>query len=90
MVGSVVPASGDIVSNTITALTNYNVGDEVYVYDNSAGGFSIYASSARGTSGHNNNWSALGDPTTTADSEGFFYLNSGATVNWVENYSVSQ
>lgn len=90
LVGSIVPASGDIVSNSITGLTNYNVGDDVYTFNSGPQTFTEFTSSHRGTSGYSNNWSSLGDPTTTNVYQGFFYLNSGATVNWVENYSVSQ
>src|SRR5208283_2943915 len=90
LVGSVVPTSGDIVTNTLSGLTNYNVGDAVYVFDPVAQAFTEYKSSTRGTSGYHNNWSASGDPVTANDYQGFFYLNSGAAVNWGESYSVSQ
>jgi len=90
LVGSVVPTSGDLVTGTLTGLTNYNVGDDVYTFDPTSQAFVEYASSARGTTGYNHNWNSLGDPTTTNVYEGFFYLNSGATINWVENYSVSE
>jgi len=33
LVSSAVPMSGDLASNSISALTNYNIGDDVYVYD---------------------------------------------------------
>jgi len=90
LIGSVLPTSGDVVSNSLTQLTNYNIGDDVYTFNPTSQSFVEYASSGRGTSGHNNNWNALGDPSTTNVYEGFFYLNSGATINWVENYSVGQ
>jgi len=89
LVGSILPSSGDIVTNTLTGLTNYNVGDDVYTYG--AGGFTEFISSGRGTIGYKNNWtSPQGDPNTSTVYQGMFYLNSGATVEWVESYSVSE
>jgi hypothetical protein len=93
MVGSVVPVSGDIVSNTISAFTNYNIGDDIYTYDPVAG-YTTYAivhsGGKGGGTGYNDNWNP-GDATTAFDYSGFWYENNvGTTVNWVENYSVSQ
>jgi hypothetical protein len=90
LVGSVVPTSGDIVSNTISALTNYNVGDDVYVFNPVTQVFNEFVSGTREHSGYNGNWNTNGDPTIANVYEGFFYLNTGATVNWVEDYSVSE
>lgn len=90
LVGSVIPTSGDIVTNPLTVLTNYNIGDDVYTFNPATQGFTEYVSSARGNSGYKNNWNANGDPTIANVYQGFFYLNTGATVNWVESYSVSQ
>jgi len=90
LVGSVVPTSGDLITNSLSGLTNYNIGDDVYAFDPNAQTFTEYTSSHRGTAGFSNNWSALGDPVTSNVYQGVFYLNSGATVNWVETYSVSQ
>jgi hypothetical protein len=91
---SILPTSGDLCSNTLTTLTNYNIGDAVYVYSPTTGyADGTYASSHRGTVGYNGNWSApAGDPTTPFVYSGFWYYNSSTTVdvNWVESYSVSQ
>jgi hypothetical protein len=90
LVSSIVPTSGDIITNSITSLTNYNLGDAVYTYTPGTG-YTVYSSSAkRGTQGYHNNWEAPGDPVTATVSSAFFYFNSGATVDWVENFSVSQ
>jgi hypothetical protein len=98
LVGSILPTSGDLASNTLTSLTNYNIGDSVFAYAN-PGGFTIYQSGTnRGQGGFGYqeagtsipNWSSTGDPTAAYVGEGFWYFNSGATVNWVENYSVSE
>src|SRR5580658_5049541 len=91
LVGSVVPVSGDIVSNTISAFTNYNIGDDVFTYD-SVAGYSTYEIVSEGKfgRGYHDNW-LPGDATIAFDYSGFWYDNNvGITVNWVENYSVSQ
>jgi len=97
LVGSVVPMSGDIVSNTLSALTNYNIGDALYTYDPTQPPVSAYTkfTSAHppfGNSGYNNNWTAhSGDPVIPAVGQGFWYENNvGTTVEWVENFSVAQ
>jgi hypothetical protein len=96
LVGSVVPVSGDIISNSISALTNYNVGDTIYVYDPVTGyADGTYPSSTNTGKGlhlgYNGNWGGIGDPILPYDSSGFWYDNRvGTTVNWVENYSVGQ
>jgi hypothetical protein len=84
--------SGDLASNTLSSLTNYNIGDDVYVYD-PVNGYSEFVSATGKFAGHgfDGNWTSLGDPTVPNVGQGFWYLNSGASsVNWVENYSVSQ
>jgi len=101
LVGSVVPVSGDIVTNAISELTNYNIGDQVYIYLNpnpnnpgDAPGYTNYTSASGIFSHHGylGQWTVNGDPTIPTDYQGFFYLNNSptVTVDWVENYSVSQ
>jgi len=95
LVSSVVPASGDIVTNSLMNLTNFNIGDTVYTYNpNATPNYTIYQSgSGKGYgSGSNGDWTALGDPILTSVGGGFFYQNntSGKTISWVENYSVAQ
>jgi len=97
LVGSVVPMSGDLITNSLSSLTNYAIGDDFYTFDPTAGPtgsyteFSVVPSTGRGAgTGYNNNFSP-GDPIVANVGEGFWYdNNSGATINWVENYSVSQ
>jgi hypothetical protein len=91
LVSSAVPTSGDLITNSITSLTNYNVGDEVFVY-NPVSGYTIYASSTilrQSGYGYNGNWASSGDPTVPNVGEGFWYQNTGAPVSWVENFSVN-
>ena len=98
LISSAVPTSGNLCSNTITALTGYTVNDKVSMYDPSAkfahsgigGIYSTAPSSGKshGT-GYNNNWGPT-DPMTYAPSQGFYYFNSTAgNYVWVENFSVN-
>jgi hypothetical protein len=110
LVSSVVPASGDVVTNSLMNLTNYNLFDTVYTYNPAAtpvnetyqsgsgkgfGGNGYNQST--GAFGATGNWSPTGDPVLPTVGGGFFYENNGGassnpalTVQWVENYSVSQ
>jgi hypothetical protein len=94
LVSSIVPISGDVVTNSISELTNYNLGDTVYTYNpNVPPYYTIYQSgSGRGFgSGYSNQWTGLGDPVIPFVGGGFFYENnSNIVVNWLENYSVAQ
>jgi hypothetical protein len=97
LVGSVVPTSGDLVTNTISSLTNYNIGDEIYTYNPTlpaASQYDIFVSTSSAFNdghGYNGNWTVNGDPIVPNVGQGFWYQNKiGTTVNWVENYSVSQ
>jgi len=117
LVSTILPIAGDIITNAFTTtnsgvvitnsglgnLTNYNIGDQVFVYNNVLGstsnGFTTYASSSNSRlNGHGyseapggpGDWNSFGDPYTQFVGAGFWYQNTGATVNWVENYSVSQ
>ena len=93
LVGSAVPTSGDIISNTITTLTNFNIGDNVYVYNSSNATYAEYSTAAAGSKfggfGYKGEWTSAGDPITSSPGQGFWYQNSGATVQWVENFSVN-
>jgi len=86
LVGSVVPVSGDIVTNSISLFTNGassgRTSDEIFTYA-ATGGYSenIFSSGA---------WSPS-DPVLTNVYEGFFFYNAFSTTNnWIENYSVAQ
>jgi hypothetical protein len=91
LVGSIVPVSGDLVTNPISTLPAYN-SDYTYVYDplyygaptNAQGGYSAGENQYVG-----GNWSS--HPTLANVSEGFWYHKfSAATTNvWVENFSVN-
>jgi hypothetical protein len=92
LVGSIVPASGDIVTNPIMNYTNAAKQDNVYTFDTNAQVFDIF-NFTPGLGG----WSSSGvltNPTTLTPAQGFFYYNNTAFVTatnyWVENYSVAQ
>jgi hypothetical protein len=96
LVGSAVPMSGDIVSNTISALTNYNIGDTVYTYNPlnpPLTAYTEYTSTSNPKAdghGYNGNWTTNGDPIIPNVGQGFWYDNGvGTVVHWVENYSVN-
>jgi hypothetical protein len=93
LVGSIVPASGDIVTNSITDFTNAHKQDTFYPYDPVAQQFDIYTYTP-GLGGWTTNGGVLADPTISTVSQGFFYYNTTTfttqTNFWVENYSVSQ
>jgi hypothetical protein len=84
--------SGDIVTNSLSSFTNYDIGDDVFVY-NTTNGFTSYGSGSGKlfTSGYKSNWNSLGDPIVPNVGQGFWWQNNGTTpIIWVENYSVAQ
>jgi hypothetical protein len=89
LVSTAVPASGDIVTNSIMTFSNGVKKDQVYTYNPSTSLFTEY--SAGGTPANlKTNWPA-GDPILPTVGGGLFYYNAQATNNfWLENYSVSQ
>jgi hypothetical protein len=84
LVGSIVPTSGDLVSNPITAFSVAQSGDYVYFYDSAHQTFAASVPTYEFGA-----WSS--DPTTTNVAEGFFYYNANAagTENWVETFSIN-
>jgi hypothetical protein len=93
LVGIGIPTSGDVASNTLANLTNYNIGDQVYVYHPEITNFDTYTSvsptSKAGGHGYGGDWLSAGDPIVPNVGEGFWY-DAYATIQWVENYSVAQ
>jgi len=98
LVGSIVPASGDLVTNSITAFSNPkypNSGDFIFFFSTSLQKFESAVSYSYGT------WvggtGVNGDPVTTSVSQGFFYYNNSGpkgsatetTENWVENFTIN-
>jgi hypothetical protein len=81
LVGSVVPMSGDILTNSLSLMTNVAAGDAAYVFNPATQGFTSYQSRSAG------HWTT--DPVLTYVGQGFFYDNlSGSTEPWIEDYIV--
>lgn len=105
LVGSMVPVSGDLVTNSVSALsTSAQSGDFVFFFNPNphAGAQYGFENSITYTFG---SWSAATgpieinafannggeDPGTLSPAQGFFYNNGGAagTEKWVENFSIN-
>jgi len=84
LVSSMVPASGDIVTNLIMAFgTNATKKDQVYTYNPLTTNYIQYSAGAAGS------WPG-GDPILPSVGGGFWYQSVSAnTNNWVENYTVA-
>jgi len=82
LVSSIVPTSGNLVTNSISLLTNAVLKDKVFVFDPVAG-YSVFTAAKAGA------WSPS-DPIIPNVGEGFFYQNNSTTpLTWTENFSVS-
>jgi hypothetical protein len=94
LVSSIVPMSGDLYSNSISAFTNVNPGDTLYLFDPTVQSYTkAYKAVNPAIAGNGGSpWklSAGGDPVIPNVGQAFFYLSSSSLINWVENYSVSQ
>jgi len=90
MISSPVPFSGDVVTNM--SLTNYNDGDQVFVWNNPAtghptGAYNLYQVDIQGgSSGYMSQWDTP-DPTVQVG-QGMWY-NASAPVTWTEIFSVN-
>jgi len=84
LVSSILPTSGDLVTNPLTSLTAVTSKDQVWMYTPGPGGH--YVETVKNPSG----WNA-GDPVQAIVGGGFWYFNNAATNNnWVESFSVGQ
>jgi len=95
LVSSIVPVSGDIYSNTISAFTNVNAGDSLYIFDPTQQKYTFAYKAVNpaiaGNGGSPWKLSSGGDPVLPNVGQAFFYYDSSVSpINWVENYSVSQ
>jgi hypothetical protein len=85
LVSSILPASGDIVTNSLMLFTNITKKDQVYTYNPLTLAYTQYSAG-----GSPATWVVGGDPILPTVGGGFWYESAAATVNnWVENYSVS-
>jgi hypothetical protein len=84
LMSSILPTSGDIVTNSLMLFTNATKKDQAWAYSSATQGFS------ESVSGGGSAWPNGGDPVQPI-AGGFFYFNAGTVANtWVENFSVSQ
>jgi len=88
LVGSAIPASGDMVTNSLMLFSNATKGDSVFTYNPTLGTpYTLYSATGKGIT---TNW-ASGNPQIPWVGAGLWYENSAGTNNqWVQNYSVSQ
>jgi len=81
LVSSILPTSGDIVTNSLMNFTNGVKKDQVWAFSPTAG-YTEYSATAAG-------WPI--DPIQSNVGGGFFYLNNQPTNNfWTESFSVNQ
>jgi len=86
LVSSAIPASGDIVTNSLMLFSNAVKKDQVWAYNptNSPPYTEYIASGTPAT------WAIAGDPIEANVGGGFWYLNNQATNNtWAQSYSVN-
>jgi len=82
LVSSILPTSGDIVTNSLMSFTNGVKKDQVWTWNTSTASYTEYIDLASG-------WPT--DPIQTNVGGGFWYFNNQATNNyWTESFSVNQ
>lgn len=82
LVSSILPTSGDIVTNSLMNFTNGVKKDQVYTWNNATASYTEYIDLASG-------WPT--DPIQTNVGGGFWYFNNQATNNyWTESFSVNE
>jgi len=84
LVGSILPTSGDLITNPLINFSTAAAKDQVWMYTAGAGGG--YKETIKTPAG----WNA-GDPVQASVGTGFWYFNAQATNNsWIESFSVGQ
>jgi len=86
LVSSILPTSGDLITNPLMNFTTPASKDQVWMYTAGAGGgYKETIKAASGTA-----WNA-GDPVQANVGGGFWYFNNQTTNNnWIESFSVGQ
>jgi hypothetical protein len=82
LVSSILPTTGDLVTNSLMNFTNASRKDQLYYWNTSTANYTEYLAGAGGV------WPA-GNPQITNIASGFFYYTTN-TFNWVENFTVGQ
>jgi hypothetical protein len=87
MISSILPMSGNIVTNTLSLFTNATRRDAVYVYDtNTPGDYDIYNYSVSA------GWTSNGTPADPVEpfvGGGFWYDTGNGPISWVEDYIIN-
>jgi len=82
LVGSILPTSGDIVTNPLMNFTTEVKKDQVYVWSPTSSSYTAFTATGGGFPTH---------PVIPSVGEGFWYFSSTNTPNnWVEQFSVGQ
>jgi hypothetical protein len=86
LISSILPTSGDLITNSLTKFDTAVKKDEVYTWTpgtslTSPGAYTQYAATATGFTS---------DPIIATVGTGFWYLTTNKVENWVENFSVGQ
>jgi hypothetical protein len=87
MVSTILPTSGDLVTNTLANLNIATKKDAVYVWDPTIQNYDTFNYSLSG------GWESNGlpqDPIVPNVGEGFWYQTANGPLTWVENFSVNQ
>lgn len=87
LVSSILPTSGDLLTNPLMNFTTATKKDQVWMFTPGTGTGAGFKDTVLQPSG----WSA-GDPVQATVGGGFFYFNASTTTpnNWVESFSVGQ
>jgi hypothetical protein len=88
LVSSILPMSGDLVTNSLSMFTNPTSQDIVWVYSPPITNYITYTYTKK--SGVWSGASGTQDPIVPFVGSGFWYSTSASSISWVESYSVSQ
>jgi len=84
-VSSILPMSGDLVTNSLSMFTNATKQDSIYFWDPVGVTYDIYSwSKANGWTSN----SIATDPPVPFVGSGFWYETANGGITWVENYAV--
>jgi hypothetical protein len=89
LVSSILPMSGDLVTNSLSMFTNPTSQDTVWLYTPAITNYTTYTYTKK-----SGVWTLGGggtsDPIIPSVGAGFWYQTTAASISWVESYSVSQ
>jgi hypothetical protein len=88
LISSILPMSGDLVTNSLSMFTNPTTQDTVWVYSPAITNYITYTYTKK-----SGTWTSAGvqsDPIVPFVGSGFWYQTTAASIVWVENFSVGQ